>query len=73
MARPRTLPDHVCPACGERYRPHSTTQVYCSAPCRWKHKHHPSLIWDVDLRAEVEAHKRERDTAPLYRYWGKHA
>ena len=69
MARPRTLPDHVCPGCGGRYRPNIATQVFCSRACRFDSVQQPSLITEIDLRAEIEAAKQERATAPLYRYW----
>lgn len=75
MGRHRTLPDHVCPECKKRYQPRSARQKYCSYRCRDLAKRittpMPSLT-DINLRAEVEAHKRERATAPIYRYWQHH-
>lgn len=75
MSRRRTLVDHVCPGCGKPYRPHSSSQVYCSRACRFV-KHHPTMAPErgpiLTLREEIEAARREAPTAPLYRHWWRH-
>jgi hypothetical protein len=73
MARARTLPMHICPECREEYRPTVATQVYCDAVCVTRAREKRGRVFTDEplpsLRDEIEAAKRERRTAPLYRFW----
>ncbi len=54
----RTLPDYICPSCGNTFRPPRARSKYCSQRCQWDNNtsgnRNPDEIWWTTTKGYIE-------------------